>query len=261
MSCHTQLPAVSTQFTTLNSGHILVNPFEEAEFLFVIRNFNEAMKLYDQAIKGYPKNMVTSDSVERAVYRQLFYYVRVQRDFKGLVSALKADKANKALPKGIISKISGLQAAAESLKNEPYPAFNSSQEAEFRKYIETALKDELAGEFKFDNPKKELIYLKVSSVLFEYLNSYPETPLKPDILYWLSLCESHYSHRTFYSLPELYLKQCVMEFPASPVAKKCLKEYQDLVTMAYTGSSGTHIPSDVSKELKTMEKVIQKVEK
>lgn len=261
MSCHTQLPAVSTKFTTLNSGHILVNPFEEAEFLFVIRNFDEAMKLYAQAIKGYPKNMVTSDSVEKSVYRQLFYYARVQRDFKSLASALKESLSNKELPKGLAKKISGLLAAADAMKAETYPSFSNSQEAEFRKYIETSLKDELLGDFKFDSPKKELMYLKVSSVLFEYLNLYPETPLKPDILYWLSLCESHYSHRTFYSLPELYLKQCVMEFPTNPVAKKCLKEYQDIVSMAFTGSSGTHIPGDVSKELKTMEKLIQKVEK
>ncbi len=260
MSCHTQLPAVSTQFSTLNKNHVLTNPFDEAEFLFVIRNFDEAMPLYAQAIKDYPKNVVTPENLEKALYRQLFYFVRVKRDFKSLVSALEQNQANANLPKHFAAKIKNFVSAAKSAQKEAFPSFSPNQDDEVRKFAEAALKEELAGKFSFDDPKKELNYLKVSGVLYEYLDRYPETRLKPDILYWLSFCESHYRHKAFYSLPELYLKQCVLEFPKSTVAKKCLTEYQDLVTMAFTGSRGTHIPEDVAKEIKTMQELIMKVD-
>jgi len=257
MNCHTQVPSVSTQFSTLNQGHILTNPFEEAEFLFVIRNFDEAMKLYQQALDGYPKNTVTVDSLEKALGRQLFYYVRVKRSMEELAKVLEADMKNPELPKSLRKKMEGLKVAALKMKGEPYPTFTRKQEAGLRKYVETTLKEELAGRFSFDNPLRELQYLKVSSVLYEHLEKNPDSQLKPDILYWLSFCEARYSYKLSYSMPELYLKQCVLEFPQNPVAKKCLAEYQELVTMSYTGTSGTHIPSEVAKELKSLQDLIK----
>jgi hypothetical protein len=259
MSCHTQLPAVSTKFMTINQARVLMNPFEEAEFLFVIRNFKEAMKLYASALSGYPKNVVSVDDLPKIIYRQLYYSVRVERDFAGLAKILDEDLKNKKLPSHLILKIKDVRAAVLKMKDEKYPHFTAQQADELRKYSESSLKEELSGNFSFDIPKRELQYLKVSSVLYEYLNENPDTPLKPDILYWLSFCESKFSQQAFYSLPELYLKQCVLEFPKNPVAKKCLKEYQDLVTMAYSGSSGTHIPEDVSKEIKTMQELVEKL--
>lgn len=261
MNCHTQLPAVSTVFTDLNKGHILTNDFEEGEFLFVIRNFKEAMKSYEAAIKGYPKNQLTSVDADKVIFRQLFYYVRVDRNFPGLISALSKDLENKQLPLSLQNKIKDFRSAAEKMKSEAYPAFSEAQENDLRKYVESSLQEELAGKFSFALPAKELNYLKVSSVLYDYLNKYPGTRLKPDILYWLSFCESHYSHNAFYSLPELYLKQCVLEFPKNPIAKKCLTQYQDLVTIAFTGSSGTHLPDAVVKEMKTMEELVKKMDK
>jgi hypothetical protein len=260
MNCHTQLPAASTHFTTMNKGHILTNPFEEAEFLFVIRNFDEAMKLYQNAIDGYPANQVTVDSLEKMVTRQLFYYVRVRRNMDELAKAFDGDLKNSKLPKRLHEKIEGLKSAALKMKKDSYPVFSSAQESEVRKYVETNLKEELAGNFSFNQPERQIQYLKISSVLYEYLQANPGTHLKPDILYWLSFCEARYSHQLSYSMPELYLKQCVLEFPKNPVAKKCLADYQELVTMAYTGTSGTHIPAEVAKELKTMEELVKKVD-
>jgi len=260
MNCHTQLPSASTHLKTLNSGHILSNPFQEAEFLFIIRNFDEAMKLYQEAMAGFPKNQVSPDNLQKIVYRQLFYYIRVHRDFNELVKVLTLDLKNKKMPKNVLAKLETLKTAAVSMKDEAYPSFTDAQEANLRKYVESNLKEELAGNFDFDNAKRELVYLKVSSVLFEYLEQYPGTRLKPDILYWLSFCESRYSRQFLYSMPELYLKQCVQEFPKNPVAKKCLKEYQDLVTMAYTGTRGTHIPEEVANEIKSMQELVKKID-
>ncbi|MBS1970361.1 MAG: hypothetical protein JSU04_08635 [Bdellovibrionales bacterium] len=260
MNCHTQLPAMSTHLTTLNQGHILTNPFEEAEFLFVIRNFDEAMKLYQKALDGYPANQVTVDSLEKTVTRQLFYFVRVRRSMDDLAKALEGDLKNSKLPKSLHEKIEGLKSAALKMKKEKYPEFSAKEEADVRKYVESNLKEELNGNFSYNSPERQIQYLKISSILYEYLQANPGTHIKPDILYWLSFCEARYSHQLSYSMPELYLKQCVLEFPKNPIAKKCLADYQELVTMAYTGTSGTHIPAEVAKELKTMEELVKKVD-
>jgi hypothetical protein len=101
--------------------------------------------------------------------------------------------------------------------------------------------------------------LRLSSALYEFLNKNPETTLKPYIYYWLSFCENRWQGFAFDSLPEQYLKKCILESPASPIAPSCLKEYKDLVTMAYTGSSGTNIPSDIQREMKTFQDLIEKM--
>lgn len=259
MSCHTQLPAISTKFSTLNKSHALVDPFEEAEFLFVIRNFKEALPLYTQALEKYPENGVSSENLEKILYRQIFYYVRVDRDFKELSSALQTDLQNKNLPKNLRKRIEAYKAAANQKKNESFPFYSNLQEDELANYSEDILKNELNGHFNYDDPKKELQLLELSSVLYEHLIKYPGSRIKPSILYWLSFCETRYGRQTFFSLPELYLKQCVLDFPKSLVAKKCFKEYQDLVTTAFTGTRGASIPEDVTKELKTMQTLIEQV--
>lgn len=259
MSCHTQLPSASTKFDFTNKDHFLTKPFEEAEFLFIVRNFDKALPLYDDVIANYPKNGTSADNVEKAVQRKIYYYVRVKRDPAGLANSLTKNLKNKDLGNYLAKKINGYKSAAAKITKDSYPEFSEQQQNELRKYAETNLKEELKGDFEL-TPSKDLSYLKISSVLYKYLDQFPETPLKPDILYWLSFCERRYEQKAFYSLPEMYLKQCVLEHPGSPVAPACLKEYQDLVTMAYTGSSGTHIPQDVTKEIQSMKEMVQKMQ-
>jgi hypothetical protein len=258
MSCHTQLPAVSTQFEAANRDRFLTKPFDEAEFLFIIRNFDKALPIYDEVINNYKPDTGTQDNVEKSIARKVYFFVRVKRDLAGLSESLKRNQSNKNLPPTVSRRIKDLISAANILKKSAYPEFNGEQLKDLKKYVETELKDELSGTFA-NSARKDIAYLRVSSVLYKFLNENPETSLKPDILYWLSFCERRYEQKAFYSLPELYLKQCVTEFPSTPVAKSCLKEYQELVNMAYTGSSGTHIPKDVERELKSMKEMIEKM--
>lgn len=258
MSCHTQLPATSTKFESLSKDTFLTKPFDEAEFLFIVRNFDKAISLYDQVIDTYPTNKATQEHVEKSLARKVYYFVRVKRDLAGLSEGLKKNQKNKELPGMIRNRVKALQQAADKLKKDSYPDFTEAQQAELRKYAETELKEELKGEFS-TSAEKEISYLKVSSVLYKYLEQNPDSAIKPEILYWLSFCERRYEQKAFYSLPELYLKQCVTEFPGSTIAPSCLKEYQELVTMAYTGSAGTHIPKDVDRELKAMKEMVEKM--
>lgn len=261
MSCHTQLPADSTQFETLSKDTFLAKPFDEAEFLFIVRNFNQALPLYDRVIDSFPAgNGGSQDIIEKAIARKVYYFVRVRRDLNQLSASLTNNLKNKKLPEMVVKRIQALRLAAEKMKNQTYPEFSEKQHSELRKYAETELRSELRGDFS-TSAKKDLAYLKVSSVLYKFLEENPDSPMKPDILYWLSFCERRYEQKAFYSLPELYLKQCVMDFPTAPVASACLKEYQDIVTLAYTGSSGTHIPKDVDQELKAMKEMVEKINK
>lgn len=257
MSCHTQLPAVSTKFTTLNQTHLLENQFEEAEFLYLIRNFDEAMRLYGELIAGYPLNNAEISNLEKAVYRQIFYYVRVARDLQGLSIVLQRDSANPKLPEHLQNQIKGFIAAADGMQNEKYPQFTAAESEALRNYAEAMLNGAPGSDFSLDSPQNMIAALKVSSVLYEYLSKYPETLLKPDILYWLAYGERRSPYQSMHSLPDLYLKQCVIEYPKNPVAEKCLVEYEKFITVGFTGSGGTHIPADVVQELTMLRNLVK----
>ncbi|MEN0059452.1 MAG: hypothetical protein AAGB31_11505, partial [Bdellovibrio sp.] len=233
------------------------NAFDEAEFLYVIRNFDKAMEFYTKAIAEFPANKLTIDRVEKAVFRKVFYFTRVKRDMKGLSESLNADLRNKQIPKAVYEMISSYKAAAQSLAGEKKAGGLPQKEEALRQYVQKTLKDELSGVFHYENAKKNLINLRLSGWLYEYLDKNPETSLRPEIFYWLSFCESRWNKGAYDFLPESYLKKCVVEFPRSPIAPKCYQEYKTLVTMGYTGSSGTHLPKDVQAELKTLQDLIE----
>ena len=50
-------------------------------------------------------------------------------------------------------------------------------------------------------------------------------------------------------LPEFYLRLCIDLSPGSDEAKAAFKLYEDSVTAAFSGSHGTHIPSDIKVTL------------
>jgi len=256
MSCHTQLPAVSTQFTSMNEARVLDDPFAEAEFLFLIRNFDTAMHLYGELIRGYPSNRVAQGDLEIAVYRQIYYYVRVARDLAGLSLALRSDSENQQLPEWLQQQIDGFITAVNATPARDYPHFTEAQEKDLRQYAEMQLDKVLGGDFSLDSPENVIAALQFSSVLYEYLSANPTSPLKPDIFYWLSFSERRYFYPSALSLPDLYLKQCVLDYPKNPVAKKCYADYREMVTLSFTGSSGTHLPDDVAQELEMMRELV-----
>lgn len=154
MSCHTQLPSASTKFDFSKKEHQLTKPFDEAEFLFIVRNFEKAMPLYQQVIAEYPKNAVTPENLKKAIARELYYYVRVKRDMPGLIKALDKNLKNKQLPTSAKTRLSGLKKAAQDKKGEGYPEFKENQQAELKSYAEAQLKNELAGDFDFSAGKE-----------------------------------------------------------------------------------------------------------
>jgi hypothetical protein len=214
------------------------------------------MKLYGELIQGYPLNQAQQNDLEIALYREIYYYVRVARDMKGLSIALRSNSENQQLPKRLQKQIKGFVAAVDAMKNEKYPYFTDAQSADLRSYAQAVLVEEVGGDFSLDSPEKMIAALKLSSVLYEYLDANPQTPLRPDIFYWLSFGERRYLYPSLHSLPGLYLKQCVLDYPQSPVAKKCFAEYEDIIIVSFTGSGGTHIPDDLTQELTMMRSLV-----
>lgn len=103
---------------------------------------------------------------------------------------------------------------------------------------------------------REVLYMKLRIEIHGLMaKGMPEKDL-PEAFYWLSLGERAVGYNAFYSLADAYLKTCITHWPKNSFARKCLAEYEDFINFAYSGSSGTHIPSDVQAELRRLHKLL-----
>jgi hypothetical protein len=72
----------------------------------------------------------------------------------------------------------------------------------------------------------------------------------------MGICYLTLDQDFFMDFDRMYLRTCIQEYPKSPIAKKCYNLLEESIYLGYSGSSGTHIPLDVMKELNRFKKRI-----
>ncbi len=251
MSCHTQSPSASRHWELADLLKGTSNEFEKAELLFMGRDFNSALELYNEVILGFPENDFSLIDVEKSLERKVVIYARVKRDFDGGIKDLEGDlNNNKNLPEYLTNSIKAWVSSFQIQEKQGYPDPVTSDDSAIEQYVEREMKEGLSGD-NFDASNPGLVRnLTVSGVLYEYLNTHPQTTLEPEILNWLAILDNELRDTLFYSLADLYLKQCMSEFAAHPAAKKCYEQYKTITIISYSGSGGTHLPADVTQELR-----------
>jgi hypothetical protein len=255
ISCHTQIPSVSNLHLEIGRG-AFKSPYQEAEFYFLTRQFDGALSSYETVIKNYTKGNGEVELLERSLERVVAIFSRIRRDARGGVKELDRISGFGKYPDYIQSMINSWKQDFRSWSREGLPSIKKEDQKELRRFVERHLAtaagnqagDEEPGTLVSD-PKKAVSYLFVSGVLYEYLRVFNDTTLTPDILYWLAQCDRGLNNEFFYSLADLYLKECMSAHSKSPVAKKCFNEYERGIRFSFTGSAGTDIPEDVRAEI------------
>jgi len=249
MSCHTLIPTVSRKIKDFETSTSLSTPFDQAEFLFATRAFDNAKEIYEKTILNYPEGNINSDQAETALERMITYFARVQRDPEAAVQALEKYQKNRKLPVFLKEDIKAWLKAFKDWKKEPTLDPNFAGDAQVVDFAKKNLDPKVAGYvMTADNPRAAT-YLKVSGILYQYLQQHPHSPVTPEILYWLAICDKGLNNNFFYSLGDVYLRECITKFSQSPTAQKCYEEYEAETIVSYSGSGGTDLPDDVKKEL------------
>jgi len=254
MTCHTQMRSTDQTFENFVNHKVFKSEFDQAEFLFATRGFDKAFALYDKLITDYPKNDASPEEVERALERQLTYYTRLTRDLSGGLTKFKSYQSNTKLPEFIKRNLSAWVQQLEGLSKQKSLAPKSSKAEDILAFAKKNIKSKVAV-FDSSNPKL-VTYLYVSGILYEFLNKHPQSAAVPDVLYWLSFCDRSVNSSFFYSLADLYLRECVTNYPKSPIARKCYKEFEEATIFGFTGSAGTNVPPEVQADLDELKKLL-----
>ncbi|MES2800964.1 MAG: hypothetical protein V4654_00600 [Bdellovibrionota bacterium] len=255
MSCHSQMPTQKRSFFEFEKPESYFSEFEQAEFLFATRDFEKASEIYEKIIN---RNLKFDDKleVERSLERQVAYYSRIKRNpteaIKKFESYLKIQNLTERSLRAIASWIQQFKNWEKQKILDP----RSATEKEIIKFAKQNL-DPNAPKASNESYGPDLVtYLYASGVLYEYLYSHAKVQSTPELLYWLAVSDRLINHNFFYSLADLYLRECIIAYSTQPIAKDCYREYEKEMIFSYSGSGGTHLPADVVDDLKNLKKLV-----
>lgn len=104
--------------------------------------------------------------------------------------------------------------------------------------------------------EQEAYWIVIRGELGRLLQSTDSEKSLPQIYYWLAVVDRELQYRFYGSLSRAYLEKCITDFPADPYAKQCLGEYELLVLISFSGSSGTNVPYEINARIQQMRKRI-----
>lgn len=238
ISCHSQLPAMSypkiaNKYSESAKKHIKTN-YDKAMLSYFLRDYKNAIKFFK---KEYSSSSYKNIDILNKI---LGIYITNLNDRIGardyLLSLNELPKSVSYQIKDIISQL-----------NKPY------KNQGIKKLMKelNSLKDEL---------NIDLSNIVVSSNLRRELNQYmissKDDSMMSEVLYSLGILHKNKGDIYLYSLSDLYFKKCILDYPNSAFAKKCYKAYEQSINFGFTGSSGTHIPASLKKELAKLKALI-----
>jgi hypothetical protein len=255
VSCHTQAPAASKNWDLVGFSDF-GNDFDHAEFLFAARDFDRALALFDKVIDEYPDNKIKVSELEDAVERKVAIFARVKRDFKAGTVSMERSQKNKKLPQSLKKNLIAWEGLFRQESKMSIPDPKTAKDDDIRKFVAKEMKRGLWDSLIDASNPRLVTNLTVSGILYEYLNLNPSTQIKPEIYYWLALCDRALQNNFFFSLADLYLKECITQFPKSQIAESCYKEFEINTVLSYSGSGGINVPDEVKSELRGLRQLV-----
>lgn len=248
-TCHTQ----DTTLRTLFSGTARArfnNDFDYAEFNYMTRNYDAAVSYYEKHLLSPAKK--TEIEIIQPLQRIITVYTQVNNKPKEGIARLK--QYLKLNDHTIDTKIQleNWIRGLEQLDASGLVTHKPASFAQLKQFTKQYLGDLDTLTTKiYSNARQEVQRVWLRGQLYHYLNATPQPDEVPMILYWLSVADRSIAYNFFFSMTDLYLKHCVMNFPQHPYAHRCYREYREYIDYTYT-RNGESIPSGIQKELREL---------
>lgn len=233
-SCHLQNPVAkpTSPFATFNSKADQVS-FQNANFFFLIRRFDLALAQFEKLIREYPQSGASSEELSEAFRKRLAVYVRVLRTPKLGALALQEDLKNDKLPSDIRQAVTEWIGALNKLANEPRDVADYKT-PKLIEYVVKRIPTHPNRKIPTSDPQLiNMLYL--SGLLYERLYKEADTKHTQELLYYLAVCERSLAPVIWYSISEIYLKECVVRYPKKPFTKKCFNAYEEGMRERFMG--------------------------
>ncbi len=260
IDCHTRMPTSHTP--SFKSEHYtiettkLTNKYDIGLAQLIVRRYIDSRKNFIQEIDSRMKAS-KEDKITDVFKQVLLIDLKVLQDPQNAKSFLASYISKKNnLPTATKKVLSDWKKGIDDLIQKKILLTGIADEAHMTSFINKELIP-LEKKGAYDNVH-DIHLLASSGVLSHFLFENPQSKLAPEISFWIGWIEKRLKRENFFSSGDLFLKQCIQRYPSHPMAKKCLKEYEESVEFDFTGSSGSHIPAEVLQELEQLRKLINK---
>lgn len=256
VSCHSQLSSSGAQNAFGNSLQTakrddFANDYAFANYLYLIRRFDDSEVYFHKAL-DYAVANSQGHEIFSSLRRVISIHTKIKYDFKKANLFIDKFLAANKLPVLAKNMLTSWKSSLKSWEN-----FDPTQMKSVEDFIKTHLTPLEEIREQTASGDNDMSLLIASGVLSKYLNDNPKTQLAPQILYWLSIAEKRLGNTYFFTLSELYLKDCIQLYPKNQFAKKCFGLYEDNINFGYSGSSGTDIPIGEKRELARLKAFIK----
>jgi len=249
-SCHTQDTKLRTAFAGAQRARFPTD-LAYAEFNYLTRNYAQAEQYYDAYLKS-AQDKTEFDIVQPlqrliTIYTQVLNQPGVGAEKMSRYAAIKGHTAiTKKHLEGWIAGLRALDASGAAKVTDPDMKAVEGYVRQYLGPLETPLTAVHVA------PEQEIARVWLRGRLYQALNHMPEPTQIPKLLYWLAVTDRAIGYEYFFSLADLYLKDCVLTYSSDPYAQRCFDEYNEYVTYAYSGSAGNFTPPEIKTELEKL---------
>lgn len=254
-TCHTQ----DTTLRTLFSGSTrdrFNDDYAYAEFNYMTRNYRDAINYYDKHLTSITKK--TELEIVQPLQRIITIYTQIHGNPGDGVEKLKTYLTLKDHTSETKNQLANWVRGMEELNANGVSSVKPMTFEKLKSYVYKYLGDidKITIIINSDaNQEVQRVWLR--GQLYHYLNNNPDTNEVPVILYWLSVADRSISYNFYFSMTDLYLKQCVLKYPKHNYAHRCYKEFREYVDYTYS-RQGEPIPASIRKELRELKMKLAK---
>ncbi|MCI5065750.1 hypothetical protein MRY87_08505 [bacterium] len=242
ITCHTSY-APKMQFYDPEYSAENLTPFRRGEFFLATRQFSRAEKAFLESA-GSPES---SADVLTSLRRWLLLSVRIQRTPKEAGKTLDAfyRQHEKNLNQYEKEVILGWKESLRAWEGE----HEEDSLAEAERLLNVGLR---SSDLLYDE-QDDIRVLRATALLHRLSESKTQTEQdRRRTLYLLGLSYSKLPHFFINELPDIYLEQCIREYPNTKEAKRSYRLLKEMTTLGFTGSGGTRIPDYINLKLREL---------
>ncbi len=253
-SCHTQDTRLRTFFIGAGRARF-PDDFSFAEFNYLTRNYDEAERYYDIYLSS-PQPQTELDVIQ-PLQRLVTIYTQIRNQPGRGADKLAQYESIKTHTEETKQQLRGWVEGMRVLAKAGLGGVNQPDFKALAGYVSRYVGDLDRPLPIHVKPEQEVARVWLRGQLYRYLANRASPDEVPSLLYWLAVTDRAIGYDYYFSLADLYLKDCVFNYAASPVAQRCFAEYTEYVNYSYSGSAGEFVPPEVKDELERMQRVLR----
>lgn len=254
IECHTRTNTGPQFFgTESNKTTLSLNPVERVEYFISTRQFKDALQTIEETLKQSSDTSLFTN--EKLIRYGITLTVKYFQDPASALKILKLATTTKNIPFFLKRDIKSWESALNDWKKEKTPTAVSGKIEQAKSFISKA---ETVNEKLNSLHAGDVWLLRANATLTGLFTESLTTEQKTKVLFLIGESYRLLPEHLFWTLHESYYEACIRTSPHTIQAEQCYDAFEDSVLQGYTGSSGTYIPENLQKHLKTLKKLATK---